>query len=339
MLCHSNKSRESKVSTAISPNVTHQIVAAYAERSVNLKREDAEDLRSQVKRLREKVETFISEHPDAGLEKLLLFGSLAKGTGLKTLNDVDLAVYVRSDNDAVPVDQIDLIEWLAERIREAYPQMNASQIVPSEYCVTVSFSQSGLNVDVVPVRYEGDPDDRGYLFTRSTSEQVLTSIPLHLQFIRKRKELQPKNFAQAIRLLKWWIKQRVREDSSFEFKSFMAEMVVAKLADDGVRFDDYTMGMEEIFKYIVKSQLRERIAFTDNYKSTELPGATGDEIEIFDPVNPQNNMAAEYSRQQREAIVEAAEDSLDALADARYATSKQRAVDGWKIVLGPSFQG
>lgn len=327
------------MSTATIPHVTHQAVANYADRAVNLKREDAEEYRSQVRRLREKVEAFIQSHPDAGLEKLLLFGSLAKGTGLKTLQDVDLAVYVRSDNANVPVDRTDLIEWLAERIREAYPQMDASQIVPDDYCVTVSFSQSGLNVDIVPVRYEGEPDDRGYLFTRNTSEEVLTSIPLHLQFIRKRKNEHPTHFAQVVRLLKWWIRQQRAKDHAFEFKSFMAELILAKLADDGVEFTDYPAALERVFTYIVKSQLRERIAFTDNYKLDELPDSTADIIEVFDPVNPKGNVAADYGSNQHSMILEAAEDSLEALAEARFATTKQRAVDCWKVVLGPGFQG
>lgn len=327
------------MSTATIPHVTHKAVATYADRAVNLKREDAEEYRSQVKRLREKVEAFIQSHPDAGLEKLLLFGSLAKGTGLKTLHDVDLAVYVRSDNANVPADRTDLIEWLAARIREAYPQMDASQIVADEYCVTVSFSQSGLDVDVVPVRYEGEPDDRGYLFTRNTSEEVLTSIPLHLQFIRKRKDAHPAHFAQVVRLLKWWITQQRAKNQAFEFKSFMAELILAKLAEDGFDFADYTSAMEGAFKYIVKSQLRERIAFTDNYKLSELPDATHNVIEVFDPVNPKGNVASDYGPQQHSMILEAAEDSLDALAEARFATTKQRAVNCWKIILGPGFQG
>ena len=323
--------------TAVTPFITHAMVKEFAEKSVNLRREDAREYRRAVNRLRDKVHDFIAQHPDAGLEKTLLFGSLAKGTALKTLNDIDVAVYVKNDN--APVDDYELLVWLAERIREAYPQMDPSQITVDQYCVTVSYSSLGIDVDLVPVRYEGDPEDRGYLFTPFSSERVLTSVSLQNKFIRKRKDHQPEKFAQVIRLLKWWTKQRKRENAVFELMSFMSEMIVAKLADDGIVFADYTDSLEAVFTYIVRSQLKERIAFTDNFKMSELPAQRVDEIEIFDPVNPENNMAAAYTSHQRTLIVEAAEDSLDALAEARFATTKGRAVDCWKIVLGPSFQG
>ena len=63
--------------------VKHTDLVAFADRSVNLKREDAKEYREQVNRLREKMEAFIKDNPDVGLRKMLLSGSLAKGTSLK----------------------------------------------------------------------------------------------------------------------------------------------------------------------------------------------------------------------------------------------------------------
>ena len=34
---------------------------------------------------------------------------------------------------------------------------------------------------------------------------MLTSIPMHLEFIRKRKKAQPDDFAHVVRLVKWWV--------------------------------------------------------------------------------------------------------------------------------------
>jgi hypothetical protein len=119
------------------------------------------------------------------LIKTLLSGSLAKGTALKTLNDIDIAFYVKGEK--VPSKERELLEWLAQRVREAYPQMKADQIKVNRHSICISYAVSGLNVDIVPVQYCGDPDDRGYLFPFDGGEPVLTSIPLHLQFIRIRK--------------------------------------------------------------------------------------------------------------------------------------------------------
>jgi hypothetical protein len=70
-----------------------------------------------------------------------------------------------------------------------------------------------------------------------------------------------------------------------------------------------------------------------------LPTETGDEIEVFDPVNPANNVASGYGLSHRERIVSAALAAHEALADAYYAPTKERAVDDWKQILGPSFSG
>ena len=54
-------------------------------------------------------------------------------------------------------------------------------------------------------------------------------------------------------------------------------------------------------------------------------------------MNPENNVAHGYDETHRRRIVEAAEDSLEALAAARYATTKGEALSYWREVLGASF--
>ena len=80
----------------------------------------------------------------------MLSGSLAKGTALKTLNDIDVAFYVKAEK-APSAEAKALLNWLAERLREAYPQMKPEQIKPNQHSVTVSYAVLDLNVDVVPV--------------------------------------------------------------------------------------------------------------------------------------------------------------------------------------------
>lgn len=320
-----------------SPYITHRSLVDFADSSVNLKREDAKAYRAQVNGLREKLETHIKEHPDVGLVKMLLSGSLAKGLALKSLNDIDVAVYV--DSSKAPNQEGALLEWLAAKLREAYPQMKPDQISPGNHAVRISFRGSGLDVDVVPVYYEGDPLDRGYLYARDTGKRVLTSIPMHLQFTRKRKNANPDHFAQCVRFAKWWVVIQKRSDSDFRLKSFMCELVFARLADDGVALADYPTAMESFFRYIVKEQLKKRIFFEDYYKSDKLPTTNGAVIQIFDPVNAENNVASDYSDSNRKKLVERAQDSLEALAEARYATTKGRAEELWQDVFGPSFRG
>ncbi len=315
--------------------VGHAEIAAFADEKVNLKRDDVKEFREQVARLRENLEKRISEDSGFALLKMLHSGSVAKGTALRTLNDMDVAVYLKSE--AAPGDEAGLVNWLVDRLREAYPQIATDKIQPATHCARVSFSGSGLDVDVVPVLYEGGDDDRGYLVVKDTGVRVLTSIPLHLKFVRSRKETWPPHYAQVVRLAKWWVRTQKQRRVDFSFKSFLVELLVAYVGEHGVQFSNYCDALERVFAFIVKSELRERIAFTDYYDSSELPASSSSPVEIYDPVNPDNNAAAQYSDADRLTVVEAANDAVDALTEARYATTKGRALDLWKEVLGSSF--
>jgi len=320
------------------PIITHDDLGSFAARTVNLPREVAQGHRDQVNTLRERLELHIDENPGFSLVKMLHAGSVAKGTALRTVNDLDVAVYVR--NDDAPTDEAELVGWMTERLREAYGKLiNPDQIQPGTHCVTITFIGSGLSVDVVPVLYEDDPDDRGYLIAKDTGDRLLTSVRLHLRFIRARKNAHPDHYAQVVRFMKWWARQRKLADPAFKCKSFMVELLVAYLADQGVDLTDYPQALEEVFGYIVKTGLGERIAFTDFYPAAKLPGPTGAAIEIFDPVNPSNNVTYRYSAAERDRIVEAADEALGAITEARYATTKAQAVACWQVVLGPSFRG
>ena len=314
--------------------VKHSHIAAFAKDKVNLLAEDVEDYRNQVNRLRDRLDKHVAEHPDYALVKMLHSGSVRKGTALKTINDMDVAVYVKA---AAAPDESVLLSWLADRLREAYPNLHPDQFTVQTHCVTVSFRGSGLDVDVVPVLYEGDPNDCGFLITKDSGDRVLTSIPMHLKFIRKRKNDYPFHFAQFVRLIKWWARLQKRQSDSFRFKSFMAELICAHLVGQGLDPADYPVALENFFSYVVTSGLKERIFFTDYYQNSELPGATSASIEIFDPVNPTNNVARQYSASDRDMIVEGAHDALDALVEAHHATTQGRAVALWRLVLGPSF--
>jgi tRNA nucleotidyltransferase (CCA-adding enzyme) len=153
------------------PYVQHVDLTNFATTTVNLHRDGVEQFRDQVNRLRERLEEKIAADPNFALRKMLLSGSVAKGTALKTINDIDVAVYVRSSS--VPENECGLLDWLADRLRETYPRSN---IVVQTHCVTIKFS-SGLDVDVVPVINEDGQGNYGYLITKDTGDRVLTNIP------------------------------------------------------------------------------------------------------------------------------------------------------------------
>ena len=247
-----------------------------------------------------------------------------------------MAVYV-SGSDA-PHDIQALLDYLAERLRKAFPNFRPEQVKPQTYSVTVSFQGSGLDVDVVPILYAGLPDWRGDLISQDDGSLLETSIPLHLEFARKRKHAQPTHFAQVVRLLKFWARRMKQERDGFRFKSFMIEMILAKLCDKGMDFSDYPEALQSFFTYIAKSSLRERIVFEDHYKASSV-AKFDDPVQIIDPINPSNNVARLYTVENVEAIVDAALDAGDAIDAALAAPNKELTLYYWQKVFGPSFQG
>lgn len=316
-------------------HVSHKEIANFAIEKVNLPSDKAKEYRAQAKRLREKLEGYLSEHPDFSLRKMLISGSLAKGTALRSLNDIDIACYISGAD--VPKEIDALLEYIAERLRKAFPNFSPDQVTPQTYSVTVSFRGSGLDVDIVPILYDDDPQWYGNLVSQDDGSFLKTSIPLHLEFIRKRKQTHEQNFAQVVRLIKYWAKRLKDEDPNFRFKSFMIELILAKLSDDGEDFSDYPEALQNFFTYLATSNLNELIFFTDNYKKSDLDNFS-DRVQIIDPVNAKNNAARLYNERNAERIVEAALDAGDAIDAALRAPTKSQTVYYWQKIFGTTFQ-
>ena len=70
-------------------HVDHKDIAKFAQEKVNLPKAKADEYRAQARRLREKLENYLNEHPDFFLKKMMVSGSLAKGTGLRSLNKAE----------------------------------------------------------------------------------------------------------------------------------------------------------------------------------------------------------------------------------------------------------
>lgn len=317
-------------------HVGHKDIVRFAEERVNLPQDKANEYRAQARRLRQKLDAHIEEHPDFTLRKMMLSGSLAKGTALRSLNDIDLACYI-SGADA-PKSISELLTYMAERLRKAYPNFAPDQVQPQTYSVTVSFRGSGLDVDVVPILYDGDPQWYGNLVSQDDGSFLKTSIPLHLEFAGKRKKAQEKHFAQVVRLVKFWARRQKQERDGFRFKSFMIEMIIAKLCDNGLDLSDYPEALQHFFTYIATSGLKDRIAFSDYYPLSSIGGFT-EPLQIIDPVNARNNVSRLYTSANMEDIVDAALDAGDAIDAALAAPTKQQTVGYWQKVFGSTFQG
>ncbi|MFB8122578.1 CBASS oligonucleotide cyclase [Streptomyces bacillaris] len=318
------------------PQVEHRDLVAFAGDRVNLRKAEVDDQRAQVNRLRDRIASKISETPGYGLVKSLHAGSVAKGTALRNVNDRDLALYVRAEQ--APGDVPGLVQWVADRVADAYPALSADQVMPKTNCVTVRFASSGLEVDVVPVLYAGAANDVGYLVNKHNGQKLKTSVRQHLDFIRSRKKAHPTHLAQLIRFTKWWARLQKRRDGEFKCKSFMLELIWVHLADNGQALHNYPEALEAFFAFIVGGGFDAQIAFTDFGHKSELPVRGDSAIQILDPVNPANNVAEHYGLQERDRLVNAAQTAFDAISTAYYEPAQGQAVELWQDVLGPSFK-
>jgi tRNA nucleotidyltransferase (CCA-adding enzyme) len=316
-------------------HVDHGDIARFAQERVNLPKDKADEYRAQVRRLRDRLETYLDEHPDFTLKKMQLSGSLAKGTALRSLNDIDVACYI-SGADA-PTDVAALLNYLAERLRKAFPNFSPDQVKPQTYSVTVSFRGSGLDVDVVPILYDGDPLWYGNLVSQEDGSFLKTSVPLHLDFIRNRKKAQDRHFAQVVRLVKFWARNIKREREDFRFKSFMIELIFSHLCDRGLDFSDYPEALQHFFTYVARTNMRKQLVFSDYYKLASVP-EFAEPVQLIDPVNAENNVSHLYSDAEADMIVEAALDAGDAIDAALAAPTKGETVAYWQKVFGSSFQ-
>lgn len=315
-------------------HITHSDIVRFADAHINLKRDDVKDYREQAGRLRDRLEVYVTEHPEISFRRTIVSGSLAKGTALKDIDDIDLAVYVTEDEAPSAVNE--LIPWLATRIRKAFPNFKPEQVVENKFTVTVLYAVSGLKVDVVPIFYNDDPEWRGHMVSKDTGDRILTSIPLHKEFILVRKKANKTRYRQIVRLLKYWVKQRKIDDQNFRFKSFMVELLVAHLADNGLLLSDYPEALAQIFAHVAKDGFKTPIAFNDYY-DPRLCMRGADPMHIWDPVNHENNVAKRYDAIRRDAIVSAALDAGDALDGALHAMSKGEALRFWRKIFGPAF--
>jgi len=328
-------------------HVDHALLKRHAQAKINVSTDEAGKRRTQVNHLRSRLEEHVADHPDYDLVKLRASGSTAKHTAIRRAkgegSDADVAAYVRASGvGGVDAQEAGLLDWLSDRCQEVYgATKDADDFAISDHAVGIVLS-SGLKIDVAPVLYEGEADDVGYLVTRQ-GDRVRTSVTQHLAFVNTRKAVAGRGYAELIRLLKASVREGKRIDPDLRCKSFLLELLVAQLWDNGwngqeLKVNDYPRGVEQVLAYVARTGLQEPVMFTDFYGRSEVP-AVSDPIAVWDPVNPQNNVARTYTTADRDRLVSFATSALEDVAWAAQAPNKGDANDAWRNLLGPSFEG
>ena len=310
--------------------ITDTELLAFLENNVFLDGDTLETYRDQVNNLKDKLKAYINDDPEFQLIKMLNSGSVAKGTALKTISDMDVAVYVRPDK-AQDHEVNKILEYVKEALIEVYGDtMSRNQFSIGTHCVRVSFKGTGLDVEVVPVIPNGKQDDRGDVLNNDNGEWVETSISLHLEFIRERKNLYPL-YADMVQMTKWW-----RNGRDFKFKSFLIELLWCHMVDAQLVADSRIESFGQFLNYILTTQLKEKMIFSNYYGVSEVKGDNSP-IQVYDPINPDNNVGSTITEEERQIIIKEAQAAFDALAMACSAYNKGDSVTNWQKILGSSF--
>lgn len=311
--------------------VTEKDLNVFMEDKVNIESNKLSEYRKQVTTLVQNLKRKLEEDEKFELKEMKHFGSCAKKTAISTISDLDVAVYLTPDKESQRLE--DLLPYIKDLLAEAMEQygMSSDQFSLGKHCVRVTYKSSKVDVDVVPVIPIKGKDGWGLLADRSTGKWLETSIPLHLKFIERRRESFEK-FALFVRLIKWW-----KQQHKVPLKSFAIELIWSYLIDNEEVPNTFCEGLPYFFRYIIKTQLQQQIAFNDFYSSVELPLDDKSLVKIFDPVNPKNNVTKNITSDEYSKILAKSQEAMNVLMMATCAPSKNKAIELWQRLLGTSF--
>lgn len=310
---------------------------------IKLKRDRMPKFREQVDNLKQKLEDKIKNDDRNGLKvtKYLIAGSWKKGTILRPSGDIpidiDLVLFVEGDSD-IQNDLKKLHDFIVEYLGEIYPSKDIKKDVDAEgntKSVTITFTGTGLQVDIVPVVPIQEPNEYVWQPQRGGGGKYITSVTGQLSFASACKNDNP-NYASAVRAIKWWrnFKELRPEDGDDSgLSSFAIELILAYL--------DISKGVEQnleeciirFFQFISTPNFP-IIKFKDainKIPSFETP------IFIGDPTNNENNTAKKIDDKKWKEIIAEANDAFESLNIAQSKNFEGETVDEWKRVFGPSF--
>jgi hypothetical protein len=286
----------------------------------------------QVDHLIEQLTIRVREDGTFSVRAFRKAGSLKKGTALRPRDglrvDADVAVYLDVLDRSFDLERLHAI--LRDIVRLIYPTKADGDFEINPKTLGIAFAASGLDVDLVPVLPDDDRGEGWGWQPSSTGDDLLTCIPGQLDFIRARKQADPR-YRVVVRLAKRWRDHQELEN----LRSFPIELWLAHLYDREGPCTSIEGGLLRLFGWIAQDQLSTPVLFAEHGRLTRLPD---DPVVTVDPVNGENNVTARLTEADRTGIVKAATTGFETLAYARRATTKGETLDLWKELLGRSFR-
>lgn len=309
---------------------------------VKLQKDNMQKYRDQINNLKTKLEDKIKSDDGNALKvkKYLLAGSWKKHTILKPTGDnpidIDLVLFVAGDEN-LQNDLKKLHDFIVNYLKEIYPQKDINRDVDAEgntKSITIRFSGSGLEVDIVPVVALSTPENYVWQPQRGGGGKYFTSVKNHLDFSTELRKNNT-NYTAIVRALKWWknYKELNPSDNEGGISSYAIELIVGYL--------DVVQGVEENIEEAI-------IRFFQFVSSTTFPDIKFDHainsipyystpIYIADDTNNENNAAKKIDTTKWNEILEEAEEAFDNLNYAQSVKTEGASIDIWQSVFGPTF--
>ena len=260
---------------------------------------------------------------------------LVKATGDNPI-DIDLVLFVTGD-DNLQNDLKKVHDYIVKYLEEIYPTKDIRNDVDAEgntKSITIRFSGSGLEVDIVPVVPISNPERYVWQPERGGGGKYITSVENHLDFSLSLRKANP-SYTSIVRALKWWKNEKELKPYKNEggISSFTIELIVAYL--------DITKGVESnieeaiirFFQFLSELTFPE-IKFTQAINSIPYYNSA---IYIADDTNNENNAAKKIDTAKWTEIKDEAEEAFETLNLAQDRNNEGDTIDEWKSVFGPTF--
>ncbi len=309
---------------------------------IRLKSENMPKYREQIDNLKTKLDKKIKDDERTGLKvtKYVIAGSWKKHTILRSTGDnpidIDLVLFVEGDEN-IQDDLKKLHDFIVGYLEEIYPQKDINQDVDAEgntKSITIRFSGTGLQVDIVPVVPLSSPKEYVWQPQRGGGGKYITSISKQLDFSGQLRK-DNTSYTAIVRSLKWWrnYKELCPTDDEPGLSSFAIELIVGYLDSNYGVESNIEEGIIRFFQFISGP----------NFPIITFKGAINKipdfdtPIYIADNTNNENSVAKKMTDSKWKEIVSEAEEAFDSLNMAQARQNESDTIDEWKIIFGPTF--
>lgn len=310
---------------------------------IKLQPENMGKYRDQINNLKQKLEKKIAEDHSHGLkvQKYIIAGSWKKHTILKPTGenpiDIDLVLFVTGDS-YIHDDLPRLYDYIISYLESIYPQKDIHRDIDAKgntKSITISFSGTGLQVDIVPVVPLQDLHEYVWQPSRRGGKKYITSISKQLSFSLAKRQNNP-SYTSIVRAIKWWknYKELQPTDNEPGLSSFSIELIVAYLDENFGIQENIEEAIIRFFQF-VSSPSFPIIEFKDSIRL--IPNNYDSPIYIADNTNKENNIVKRLDKNKWDEIIEEAEDAFDTLNIAESKNNKGDTIQEWKRVFGPTF--